>query len=296
MNFIDIEKIITDNIVPNNNQEITADKLQYVLLQMNESFSEAVKTITNTTIIQFKGSLSSYDDLKSITAPNNGDTYLIHKFLYTYIDNDWVQTGELADIINTINVTIPRTLENGQKFNNWQTDFNISDSDLEMIKENKVSTVNITDYFNTLSKYNTATYAVGTISYNEHGNSVAQHDAQYGQITIAYSCDGTTIIYDIYIGYTDTKVYITKLKSTSDIIYEQPIYIVGGEDSDEAKKLIDDINKLQQQVTSNSFKINNLENTVQQLQINNDAIINSTINGRLLTIDEAEDLFKFYFQ
>ena len=138
MNFIDIEKIITDNIVPNNNQEITADKLQYVLLQMNESFSEAVKTITNTTIIQFKGSLSSYDDLNSITAPNNGDTYLIHKFLYTYIDNEWIQTGELADIINTINVTIPRTLENGQKFNNWQTDFNISDSDLEMIKENKV--------------------------------------------------------------------------------------------------------------------------------------------------------------
>ncbi len=34
MNFIDIEKIITDNIIPNNNQEITADKLQYVLLQM----------------------------------------------------------------------------------------------------------------------------------------------------------------------------------------------------------------------------------------------------------------------
>ena len=292
--FNDIENIINSTIKENNNQEITAEKLKYVLLEMNNTFSDAIKGLNSTNVIQFKGTLENVDDLDSIINPTPGDTYLINKKLYTFIEDKWLQTGTISDVVNTINVIIPRTLENGQEFNNWQTDFKISDDDIEMIKSNTVAAVNITDNFNVLNDLKTPTYAVGTISYNEHGNSVAARNADLGQFTIAYSCDGTTIVYDIYIGFASTKVYINRLKSTSDIIYQTPIYITNG--STEESQLISDIIELQSQVNRNTNSITQLIETVSNLQTDNITNINNTINARMMTESEAESLFNKYFE
>ena len=162
-----------------------------------------------------------------------------------------------------------------------------------MIKSNTVAAVNITDNFNVLNDLKTPTYAVGTISYNEHGNSVAERNADLGQITIAYSCDGTTIVYDIYIGFASTKVYINKLKSTSDVIYQTPIYITGG--SEEESQIITDIINLENKVNSNSNNILSLIEQVNSLKTDNITNINNTINARIMTESEAESLFNTYF-
>lgn len=295
--FEELKESINNQITENNVGAITGPVLNGVLQDIVSTLGTEISNLSGITSINIKGSLQSVDELDSITNKTIGDAYIIDSYIYVYNGTNWVNIGSTTKLLSTVTITIPIEFTNGISYNNsfWYTNFGLSEDEIKMIKSGEVTSVNVIDNFNTFMDAEEPTYAVATIAYNAKGNSVAERDATYGQITISYGTDGKIIIYDIYLGYSDTKCYVSEAKNTNTTI-EKTTIVIQFENEDDYENLIENYNDLINKISNNTKRIVNIENSIRELKTNINLEVTSVINNMFLDEEEAESIFNEIFK